>query len=458
MVSYKAAEDLRTASAILAAQRHPWRSQGNLRGRRDARVRALVSAVWSGSPFYRELWASAGMSDPREIRTAEGLARLPAVTKDQLRQARYEGKLDVLSSAGATRRTSGSTGAPFEFGWCAGMTRLAAAVQFRALTMAGCRPWHRVASIRAQPVALSGAHDGATDVRYLGLLRARFLSYREQPEKVLESLASFRPHILTLYPSHARTLATALGTDRLRSLRLVAVSTNSEQSTKADRDQIGRWFGCPVFDDYGTEEVWAIANDCAYGTRHINDDLVWVDAMGPDGRPAAAGEPGQVVVTSLGNLATPFVRYALSDRAAVSHVRCPCGRNSPVLTKLEGRAQQVVKLPNGGSVSVGHLASTVNQTEGAGALREFQLVHDNPAHVTLYFDAPSTAQGALVAERAARRLESLAGGSIRVTPRGTDRFLSTPDGKKLVFVSRVGPVAAPAPSTQVSPEDAAVHR
>ena len=77
---------------------------------RDARVRRLVRYAARTVPFYREAFVRLGL-DPREIRTASDLARLPLVEKDDLRR-----DPEAFVSTSRTGRdaipfeTSGSTG------------------------------------------------------------------------------------------------------------------------------------------------------------------------------------------------------------------------------------------------------------------------------------------------------------------------------------------------------------
>jgi phenylacetate-CoA ligase len=54
----------------------------------------------------------------------------------------------------------------------------------------------------------------------------------------------------------------------------------------------------------------------------------------------AAGESGELVVTSLVNRAMPLIRYRIGDRASwpTADSACGCGRTLPLLEGVEGRA------------------------------------------------------------------------------------------------------------------------
>jgi phenylacetate-CoA ligase len=61
-------------------------------------------------------------------------------------------------------------------------------------------------------------------------------------------------------------------------------------------------------------------------------------------RPAAPGQPGEVVVTIFDE-AYPLLRFATGDVAALApDVPCPCGRTAPKLAGLLGRVGDAVKV------------------------------------------------------------------------------------------------------------------
>jgi phenylacetate-CoA ligase len=61
------------------------------------------------------------------------------------------------------------------------------------------------------------------------------------------------------------------------------------------------------------------------------------------GRPLAAGEVGEVVVT-LFHRAYPLLRLGTGDLSAVDHGECACGRRTPKLRGWLGRSDQLVKV------------------------------------------------------------------------------------------------------------------
>ncbi len=73
--------------ALARGQRSiPYAPRAYVERLRDARVRRIVRYAARTVPFYRDALAKLGL-DPREFRTAHDLARLPIVTKYDLRRA-----------------------------------------------------------------------------------------------------------------------------------------------------------------------------------------------------------------------------------------------------------------------------------------------------------------------------------------------------------------------------------
>jgi phenylacetate-CoA ligase len=74
---------------------------------------------------------------------------------------------------------------------------------------------------------------------------------------------------------------------------------------------------------------------------------VLVEILDAQGRPCRPGEIGRVVATPLHNVAMPLLRYELDDYAEVGQA-CACGRGLPVIRRILGRRQNMLRLPDGG--------------------------------------------------------------------------------------------------------------
>jgi phenylacetate-CoA ligase len=70
-----------------------------------------------------------------------------------------------------------------------------------------------------------------------------------------------------------------------------------------------------------------------------------------DGRPCAPGEVGEVLITDLHNYGMPLIRYRVGDLASWKAGGCPCGRGLPLLEEVHGRSLDVIRTPEGKTVS-----------------------------------------------------------------------------------------------------------
>jgi len=100
-----------------------------------------------------------------------------------------------------------------------------------------------------------------------------------------------------------------------------------------------------VLQGYGTADQGCLAYECPEkGGWHVHPECI-VELLDLETRrPAAPGQPGEVVATIF-DPAYPLVRFGTGDVAALSpEERCPCGRTAPKLAGLLGRVGDGVKV------------------------------------------------------------------------------------------------------------------
>ena len=134
------------------------------------------------------------------------------------------------------------------------------------------------------------------------------------------------------------------------------------------RDRLENEHGVDVHVAYGTADAGILGYECDRKDGwHVSPRVV-VEVVAPGtGRPAAAGEPGEVVVTSA-NSTYPLVRFGTGDLSALNDAPCGCGRTTPRLTGFLGRVGEGVKV-RGMFVHPRQLASVLNAHPGISAYR-----------------------------------------------------------------------------------------
>jgi phenylacetate-CoA ligase len=164
--------------------------------------------------------------------------------------------------------------------------------------------------------------------------------------EAVRRLRAFRPTLVVGYVSILTEVAAAL--DRPVD-GLAGIVPSAETFTPPERSRITKAFGAQAFDRYGTREVGTIAHECeAHEGMHVVMENNLIEVVDSDGRPLAdpAGE-GEILVTNLRNLATPLIRYRLSDFARLGGDGCPCGRGSTRLASVLGRTADLIVSPGG---------------------------------------------------------------------------------------------------------------
>jgi phenylacetate-CoA ligase len=189
-----------------------------------------------------------------------------------------------------------------------------------------------------------------------------------------------------------------------------------------------------VTNRYGCEEVSLIACECdQHRGLHVSADSVLVEVI-HDGKPAAPGTPGSIVVTDLSNFAMPLIRYLIGDVGIVADRTCPCGRGSMMLETIEGREADYVVTADGRLIS--GISLTENFAVLVPGIAQIQIVQEQLRRFVFRivrggdWDAVSERKlAALVAERF--------GSNSRYDIEFVDVIPQEPSGKYRFCISRV---------------------
>lgn len=116
------------------------------------------------------------------------------------------------------------------------------------------------------------------------------------------------------------------------------VETTSQLLYTDDKIRASKIFNCLYINNYGCREVWNIAYSCKYGNLHVNTDNLIVDLVDDNGKIInQENVEGNIVISSLFNKTTPFIKYVIGDRGKILYTECTCGQPMPVLVLSEGR-------------------------------------------------------------------------------------------------------------------------
>ena len=312
-----------------------------LRAHQWRRVRALVDAIYGtpGNEFWRAAWARAGVRAPGDLQSWDDFHRLPCSSKrdlvdDQAAHPPFGTNLTFpLEHYVRVHQTSGTTGTPLRWldtraswEWWAHCWRF-------VLAGAGLGPGDRIYFPFSFGLFI-GFWAGFEGARALGALAIP--GGGADSVARLAAMQALGATALVCTPSYALHLAE---TGRERGIDIAAlpvrVTVHAGEpgaGIPAVRSRIEESWGARAFDHAGMTEMGAYGYECAaQAGLHVNESEFVCEVLDPGtGAPAREGE---LVLTNLGRLGSPVIRYRTGDRVRVAQDRCACGRT---FRRLEG--------------------------------------------------------------------------------------------------------------------------
>jgi phenylacetate-CoA ligase len=352
------------------ARRDPgiaYRDREELARVQDRRVRALVDHAWRETAYYRE-WLKAAGAEPGDIRGAADLARLPVIDKIVLTRhpERFEAE-SLKGKDGITLHSSGTSGYRRHLRHDArAVVQALAAGRRQRLALAeyvgresGYREavFNREGSVGAQ---LRAFFETRTWVPRGVELRRRLFSPVLPFAELAAGVDEFEPEVIRGYGSHLGAFFQWLAESGRRFHKPRAIVYGADAMPPAQRRLIEEELGIPVLSTYQAVEALRIGFECpARAGFHISVDQVVVRV-----RDKGPGERGEMVLTNLWNYATPVINYQLGDLVTLSDGACPCGRTLPLLTSIDGRADDLVARPDGTRVHALALLAPLQKAPG----------------------------------------------------------------------------------------------
>jgi phenylacetate-CoA ligase len=192
-------------------------------------------------------------------------------------------------------------------------------------------------------------------------------------------------------------------------------------------------FGVACRQGYGTADLGCLAYECSEkGGWHLHPEAIVEVLDLESGRPAAPGQPGEIVATIF-DPAYPLLRFATGDIGALAPATpCPCGRTTAKLAGLLGRVGDAVKV-KGMFVRGSQMEAVLKRFPGIGRFRAVVTREGHVDHLAYEVEAAEAARAGLAEALAeALREELKVRGEVRLVAPG-----SIPEGAKKVDDRRV---------------------
>jgi phenylacetate-CoA ligase len=379
----------RRLDELLAFQ---WAGIDEIERYRAGRLQALVKFSAERVPFYRNVLQTRGLR-PEQIRTPQDLPRLPVLVKQDLRES-----FDALRVEGHRGRTyemksSGSTG-----------------VQTTVLIDNACNDevfatqlmfWSWGGFAMGQPhlqtgMSLNrGAAKRLKDLLFRCTYTSAFDLTDDAMQEALEQIDRGRIRALFGYASSIYVLAHFLERRGLQR-QMDCIFTWGDSLFPHYRTLIEQAFLCRVNDVYGLGEGLQCAAQCEHhDALHESMHGVVMEIVDHDGMPVPVGQLGRVVVTRLEPGPMPLIRYDTGDVAHFVEGPCACGRALRRVSRVQGRATDIVTTPAGDRLIV-HFFTQI--FEMIPQIAQFQVRQERPEAITIRYVRGTGFQDGVLAE------------------------------------------------------------
>jgi phenylacetate-CoA ligase len=307
-------------------------SRSAIHERQLKRLQHMLETVLSANEFYRKKFLAQGSCD---INSIESLKNLPFTTKnelveDQMRNPPFGTDLTFPPERYIRiHQTSGTTGKPMywldteeSWDWWAECWKV-------ILDAAGVQPEDRIyfAFSFGPFIGFWAGWEGARRVGVMAVSGGG-----QSTAQRLKAIIDYGATALICTPTYALHMASEArnaGIDLAKesAIRITVHAGEPGASIPSTKRMIEESWGARCFDHPGATEVGAFGFECQSRSVHVNEDEFIAEILDPNtGEAVAEGENGELVITNLGRIGSPVIRYRTGDLVQPRYQPCPCGR------------------------------------------------------------------------------------------------------------------------------------
>lgn len=337
------------------------------------KLKRIVKIASEYVPYYKEM-LNREKINPDSISSLSDIEKIPFLSKEIVRKSPelfVDERFNLKSLV--KRFTSGTSGKPLTVYCRSDDLRRNYSFFLRTRSWCGIRMGDRRATFYGR-VIIPQQQEKKPFWRYdASENNLLFSSYNMNDESLASycgKLCSFKPAEVRGYPSSLYTIAGYMIKKGYPHFNPKGIFTTAETLFDYQRQVIETAFGCRVYDQYGSTEMANFVTQCEYGTYHSHPEYGVIEIL-KQGKKVLPGEEGEVVCTGFVNETMPLLRYKLGDSAVASDIKCRCGRNFPVIEKILGRCDDLIKTSDGRQV--GRLDPVF---KGINGIRECQIIQE----------------------------------------------------------------------------------
>lgn len=329
----------------------PTSSRKLIEAQQVERLRNMLETILPANEFYRRKLSH---GDFGQLDSLEQFKRLPFTTKSELVEDQQQhppfGSDLTFPQERYIRihQTSGTTGKPLywldteeSWQWWAETWK----VVFEA---AGVHPGDRIYFAFSFGPFI-GFWSGWEGARSLGAMAVS--GGGQSTSQRLKSIIEYGATVLVCTPTYALHLASearksAIDLARSASVRITIHAGEPGASIPSTKKMIEESWGAKCYDHAGATEVGAFGFECQSqpGAIHVNENEFIAEIIDPNsGAQACPEQKGELVITNLGRIGSPLIRYKTGDLVQSRTQPCPCGRPFILLDGgVLGRADDMI--------------------------------------------------------------------------------------------------------------------
>lgn len=301
-------------------------------------LREMLRQVLKSNTFYKNKLTDSGITHQDEIHTLSDYRKLPITTKtelstDQVSHPPYGTNLTFpFEEYTCIHQTSGTTGYPLRWldtreswdwwGKCWRDIYHAAGVTSSDRLM--------IAFSFGPFIGFWSAYHGAQQLGALTIANGGMTS-----EQRLRAIITNDVTVVICTPTYALRLAEVAKQDgvnlnRDSNVRITIHAGEPGASLPSTRQRIEEGWGARTYDHVGATEVgaWGVMCSLQDGV-HLNEDEFICEVIDPD--TGNYSEEGELVITNLGRVGMPVIRYRTGDFVRLKSHPCQCGSQHRML-------------------------------------------------------------------------------------------------------------------------------
>jgi len=356
-----------------------WQSRELIEQIQARRLAEMLEAIIPRNRFYTSKFEAAGV-DVASVKTLEDLRKLPLTTKQELvdsqtQQPPYGANLSYPSTS-YTRlhQTSGTTGRPMRWMDTAASWDWIMECWRQIYLLAGLTKHDRLFfPFSFGPfIGFWAAFEGASRLGNF-VIAGGGMSTEIRLHAMIENEAT----VVCCTPTYALRMAEVAAQEGIdlkeSSVRMLIVAGEPGGAIPATRSRIESAWDARVIDHWGMTEIASLGveSEDRPGGMYLLETEMIAEIVDPETlEPVTAGEVGELLITNLGRLGSPLIRYRTRDLVQASTDEDPSGRKLQWLAGgILGRSDDMVTV-RGNNVFPSSVEAVLREID---AVAEFRI-------------------------------------------------------------------------------------